>query len=95
MSTAIDIIAMGLGVNAVAAFVTAFFYQAKLIFRLRADSNSGSGIGDENSINANLSRFLAGETYPDIRPRWGKAIGWVVVSFLVLFAFAGLTEILR
>lgn len=88
----IDTLAMVLGLNAIAAFATAFFYQARVIFRLLADSNSGIGIGDENSFHANFSRFLAGEIYPDLRPKWGKAVGWVVLSFLALSALGGLAE---
>jgi len=94
LRTTIDIISIGFGINAVMAFGTAFFFQAKLILRLRADSNSGIGIGDQNSFHANLNRFLAGKIYHDIRPGWGKAIAWTVLSVLALFGFGGLTEFL-
>lgn len=85
---------MVLGLNAVAAFATAFFYQARVISRLLSDSNSGIGNGGENSLHANFSRFLAGEIYPDLRPKWGRAVGWVVLSFLTLFALGGLAEVI-
>ena len=88
----VDLLAMVLGLNAIAAFATAFFYQARVIFRLRADSSSGTGIGGENSFHANFSRFLAGKIYPDLRSKWGKAVGWVVLSFLALFALGGLAQ---
>lgn len=91
MSIAIDIIAILLGVNAFASFGTAFFYQAKLISRLHEDSDLKYGNLGPNSTAVSFGRFIAGEIYPDLRPKWGKAISWAVLSFMALFAFAGLS----
>lgn len=92
MKTTIDVISIVLLCNAAAAFFTAFFFQMVLILRLFRDSNPGIGIGDPQSMHANLSRFTAGQIYPDLQPKWSKAVVWVVVSFLALFLFTGLTE---
>ncbi|WP_281859382.1 hypothetical protein [Litoreibacter halocynthiae] len=91
----IDAIAIVLMCNAIAAFFTAFYFQAAVIFRLLRDSNPGIGIGDSNSFQANFSRFLAGEIYSDLKPKWSKAVLWVVVSFMAIFALAGIAELTK
>lgn len=89
----IDAIAVVLMCNAIAAFFTAFYFQAALIFRLFRDSNLGIGIGDANSFQANFGRFLAGKIYPDLKPKWSRAVLWVVMSFMAIFAVAGIAEL--
>lgn len=91
----IDAIAIVLMCNAIAAFFTAFYFQAAVIFRLSRDSNPGIGIGDSNSFQANFGRFLAGAIYPDLKPKWSKAVLWVVVSFIAIFALAGIAELTK
>lgn len=91
----IDAIAIVLMCNAIAAFFTAFYFQMAVIFRLFRDSNPRIGIGDTNSSQANFVRFLAGEIYPDLKPKWSKAVLWVVISFMPIFALAGIAELTK
>ncbi|UWQ08682.1 hypothetical protein K3X41_03595 [Aliiroseovarius crassostreae] len=91
----IDVLVKILGFNAVAAFCVAFYFQAILIFKLRRDSAPGNAFGNPNNFLANLGRFWAGEIYPDLRPKWSKAVLWVVISYSALFTFGIVLEALK
>jgi hypothetical protein len=80
--------------NALAAFGIAFYWQARVIFTLfRATNWDGSlapwkDLAKPNGVNNTFGRFVAGEIFPELRQKWLKAIGYVVVSFLTLFLVA-------
>jgi hypothetical protein len=41
-----------------------------------------------------FGRFIAGEVLPELRRKWARAVAYVVVSYVVLFAILGLLSIL-
>lgn len=88
----IDFITKILALNAVAAFLVAFYFQVTLILRLYRDSAPGNAFGNPNSKLANLGRFWAGEIYPDLHPKWSKAVLWVVISYGALFTLGIVKE---
>jgi hypothetical protein len=94
MKEVLEVIIIVLGINAATAFLVAFYFQIKLIFRLRRDSGRGLGVGDGNSETANIVRFFSGEIYTDLRPNWLRAVRWVLISYVVLFMVGGLTQLL-
>lgn len=91
----IDVIAVVLMCNGIAAFCTAFCMYAVAISRLFDESDPDMGIGESNSYQTNFGRFLAGEIYPDLGKKCSKALLWVVVSFMAVFAFAGIVELTK
>lgn len=40
-----------------------------------------------------MGRFIAGDIFPDLRRKWGKALLYMVLSILTLFAVVGLLEV--
>ncbi|PHQ79671.1 MAG: hypothetical protein COB65_12300 [Thalassobium sp.] len=72
--------------NALLAFAVAFYLQAVLLLRVMRASNNGMGIGDSNSVQANLMRFINGEIWPDLRWKWSRAVLWLACSVALLFA---------
>jgi hypothetical protein len=63
-------------VNAMISFFIAFFWQAKMIFLLLNTPDP----------RLSFSLFQAGEIHPELRRKWGKAVAYVAVSYVLLFA---------
>lgn len=99
MSFAIYALFLLLFVNALVAFGVAFYWQAKVIFTLYGMSdwdgafNPAKSLGNPNSPQNSFGRFIAGELLPELRRKWSKAIGYLVVSFLMLFLVVGFLKI--
>jgi hypothetical protein len=91
---------MVLAANAVVSFIIAFFWQAKVIFTLFGVSdwsNANSpwkALGDQKSPQNMFGRFVAGEIFPELRQKWLRAIGYLAISFVALFAVAGFLKIM-
>lgn len=85
--------------NAVIAFGVAFYWQARAIFILfRASEWDGAyvpwkALSNPNSPQNSFGRFIAGEIFPEVRRKWAKAIGYVVVSYLTLFLVLGFLQL--
>ncbi|RBW44330.1 hypothetical protein DS901_07955 [Loktanella sp. D2R18] len=85
--------------NALIAFGIAFYWHARVIFTLIWSSNwdgpfvPWKALSNPNSPQNSFGRFIAGEIFPDLRRRWLKAIGYVALSFLMLFVVAGFLQI--
>ena len=79
--------------NAAVSFCFAFFYQAILVARIMGMSDLGIGVGSSNSAHANLMRFLSGELFPDLKPKWAKSIAWAFASFLLVFVTAAILDV--
>ena len=103
MSYLREIVVFSLFLNAVVAFAIAFFWHARVIFKVLWHSNwltrnsvvPWGALADQNSPKNQFGRFWAGELYPDLRRKWGRAVSYLVMSFLVLFVVAGLIEIIE
>ncbi|MEO1413576.1 MAG: hypothetical protein AAFW73_27125 [Bacteroidota bacterium] len=86
--------------NAFIAFGIAFYWQAKVILSVFHISDwdganvPWKGLANPNSPQNNLGRFFAGEIFPELRPKWSKAITYLVVSALALFLFFGVLQII-
>ena len=81
--------------NAVVAFFVLFYLQAKVIFTIYRASRwddayvPWKALSDPKSPQVNFGRFFAGEIFPDLRRKWGKAWAYAICSFLALFTVAG------
>lgn len=82
-----------LTINALLAFVIAFYWQFIVILSIHAASDHTNAhapwkaLADENSPQVTFGRFIAGEVFPELRPKWIKAITYVIYSFLALFIY--------
>ena len=85
-------------INAAVAFGIAFYWQAKVILKLRRAADWSNALvpwktlADQNSPQNRFGRFMAGEIFPELRRKWLRAIAYVVLSYLVLFLIAGLMK---
>jgi hypothetical protein len=61
--------------NAAIAFFIAFYWQAKVILVLLATPDPRKAFG----------LFLSGGPHQELRRKWGKAIAYVAVSYVLLF----------
>lgn len=99
MSYVVSSILLLLGANAFIAFGVAFYWQAKVTFTLFGISDWDGALSpwkdlaNPNGVNNTFGRFIAGEIFPELRRKWAKAIGYVVVSWLTLFAMVGFLQI--
>ena len=99
MSYVVSSLVLLLFANALIAFGVAFFWQARVIFTLFGTSNwdgahvPWKALGNANSPQNSLGRFIAGEIFPELRRKWAKAIGYVAVSFLTLVLVVGFLQI--
>jgi hypothetical protein len=90
------VLTMALFANA----VVAFFWQAKVIFKIFGVSDSENSLvpwkalGNQNSPQNIFGRFIAGELFPELRRKWIKAIAYVAFSFAILFLVVGLLHII-
>ncbi|WP_156127851.1 hypothetical protein [Pseudooceanicola atlanticus] len=85
--------------NAFIAFAIAFYWHARVIFTLFNISNwdgaflPWKALRNPASFQNSFRRFIAGEIFPELRRKWSMAIGYVAVSFLVLFLVDGFLQI--
>ncbi|WP_415401911.1 hypothetical protein [Tateyamaria sp. SN3-11] len=99
MSYVVSSIPLLLAANALIAFGVAFYWQAKIIFTLFGSSDWDGALSpckdlaNPNGVNNTFGRFIAGEIFPELRRKWAKAIGYVAVSWLTLFAMVGFLQI--
>ena len=99
MSYVVSALIILLVTNAIIAFGIAFFWQARAIFIVFRASKwdsahaPGKALGKPDSPLNTFSRFIAGEIFPELRRKWSKAIGYVVVSYLTLFLVLGVLGI--
>lgn len=90
---------IALFVNAAISFAVAFFWQAKVILTIfwNADWSRAfppwKALGDHDGLADTFARFWAGELYPTLRRKWGKAVSYVVTSYVVLFVVVALIEV--
>ena len=99
MSYVVSSLAYLLAANAVIAFGIAFYWQARVIFTLFGTADWGGApspwkdLANPNGIHNTFGRFIAGEIFPELRRKWAKAIGYVAVSYLMLFSVVGFLQI--
>jgi len=99
VSYVVSSIALLLAANALIAFGVAFYWQARVIFTLFGTSDWDGApspwkdLANSNGVNNTFGRFIAGEIFPELRRKWAKAIGYVAVSFLMLFLVVGFLQI--
>ena len=100
MIVLLKVLALALFANATVAFLIGFFWQARVISAIYDEANwDGAGVpwkalANKNSPQNKFGHFLAGEFRPDLRRKWWKAISYLIVSFLSLFAYVGLVKFL-
>ncbi len=86
--------------NAAVSFFIAFYWQAKVIFKILMVSDGTNAfipwkaLGHQNSPQNSFGRFFAGEIFPELRQKWLRAIGYVAISFVTLFVVAGFLKII-
>ena len=87
-------------INAMVAFVIAFYWQARVILTLHAVSDRAQSfapwkaLANPRSPQNTFGRFFAGELFYDLRRKWLKALGYVAASFAALFVVAGIVRIM-
>ncbi|MCK0094895.1 hypothetical protein MWU60_04890 [Yoonia sp. F2084L] len=79
--------------NAFISFFYAFYYQIKVGHALNKEVAHLSGMDKYNVSYSNFSLFLSGQVLPDLCRKWLRAVKWVVVSYFLLFAFAGVAAL--
>ena len=99
MSYVVFALILILAANALVAFGIAFYWQARVIFTLFGISNWNDApvpwkdLANPNGVNNTFGRFFAGEIFSELRRKWFKSIGYVVVSVLTLFLVGGFLQI--
>ena len=94
MAMVVQAIFYVLFVNAVLAFFVALFWQARVLYVIFRDADSRDmsvpwkALANQNSPTHLFGRFFAGELYPDLRPKWAKAVTYVAYSYIALFVFS-------
>ena len=66
-------------------FVRAFKLHASLALRLMHEPEGGLSPRRTAANASNFQRFMAGELYPELRPKWGRAVLHAVLSFALFF----------
>lgn len=100
MTIAAYCILVPLFANALVSFFVAFYWQAKVILSVFRVSNwknayvPWKALGDQESPQVMMGRFMAGDVFPELRRKWLKAIMYVVCSYMALFLTAGLVELI-
>jgi hypothetical protein len=100
MTAIVFALLVGLFANAVVAFCIAFFWQARVIitvYRISDWKNAflpWRALGNPNSPQRTMGRFVAGEILPDMRRKWLRSLIYVVLSYVTLFVILGLLELM-